>query len=552
LEGEMLYMLKSRKVSSKKPETKNSKVKNSQSSRADADVKVRRWKRADIPAIVKCQYACYPQVGPEDLIDERKMLLQYKTFPDGQFLAEIDGKVVGYTTTLIVQIDDNSPWYSYSEITGAGTFSTHDPSGDTLYGSDIAVHPDFRGRGIAGKLYKRRKNLLKKYNLRRMIAGGRIPGYAEYAKKMSPEKYIEKVKKGELKDMALSAHLKAGYDILSVHYGYLSDRESMNYATYLHMDNESFGASKRMIAASPIRSLVRKVRVCAAQYQLRPLKTWEEFERQVEFFVSTADEYHCHFLLFPELFTAQLFSMLPPNTESREAILEVVKYYDQYLDMFKRYAREHGIYIIGGSTPMHVDGEIRNTAHLFTPSGEVHTQDKIHITPVERHYYDVQPGDRIKVFETPLGRIGILVCYDVEFPELPRLMTLHGIEILFVPFATDERKSYNRIRHTVQARAVENIIYVVATGCIGNLPQVRSFLVNYGQAVVCSPCDVAFPSSGVLGEADPNTETVVISELDLSDLSMARSLGSVKPLQDRRSDLYEIKSKNPIEIIQVQ
>ncbi len=514
-------------------------------------VKVRRWKKADIPELIKCQNAAYPNIARESLGDERKLLMQLTAFPEGQYLAEVDGKVVGYCTSLILQIDDESPWYSYDEITGVGTFSTHDPSGETLYGSDIAVHPKYRGKGVAGKLYKRRKALLKRFNLRRMVAGGRIPGYAEQAKKMTPEVYIEKVKAGELKDMALSMHLKAGYDVLSVHYAYLNDGESMNYATYLHMDNPDFNSEKRMIAAAPLRRPVRKIRVCAAQYQMRQIKSWDDLERQVSFFVETADEYHCHFLLFPELFTAQLFSMLPPNLDSLHAVKEVARFHEKYLEMFTRFAVDHGLYIIGGSHPVEVDGELRNVAHLFSPRGEVFTQEKIHITSVERRYYDLQPGDKLKVFETPLGRIGILICYDIEFPELARLLTLHGIEVLFVPFATDERKSYYRVRHCAQARAVENVIYVVMTGCVGNLPQVRSFLVNYGQAAICTPCDIAFPSDGVMEEADHGTETVIISELDLNDLAMARDIGTVKPLQDRRTDLYSLTSKMPIEIISV-
>ena len=127
-------------------------------------VKVRRWKKADLPAILACQNAAYPNIARESLSDLRKLQMQLDAFPDGQFLAEIDGKVIGYAASLIVRLDDDSPWYSYDEITGAGTFSTHDPSGDTLYGADIAVHPDYRGTGVAGKLYVRRKNLLKKYN----------------------------------------------------------------------------------------------------------------------------------------------------------------------------------------------------------------------------------------------------------------------------------------------------------------------------------------------------------------------------------------------------
>ncbi len=514
-------------------------------------IKVRRWKTSDIPALVACQNAAYPNIARESLADERKFAMQLAAFPEGQYLAERDGRVVGYCTSLIVVVDDDAPWYSFDEITGAGTFSTHDPSGDTLYGADIAVHPDLRGCGVAGLMYKKRRALLKRLNLRRMVAGGRIPGYAAVAKRMTPEEYIDAVRRGELKDSALSAHLKAGYEVRSIHYAYLNDRESMNYATVLHLANPAFNTEQHRIAASPIRKTVRKVRVCAAQYQMRTINAWADLARQVHFFAETASEYHCHFLLMPELFTAQLFSLLPRDMHSREAVVKVVGYYEQYLQLFRELAAEFSLYIIGGSTPTMIDGEIRNTAHLFSPSGDFYTQDKIHITPVERQYYGTFPGDSIRVFDTPLGRIGIAVCYDVEFPELVRLLALHGIEILFVPFATDERKSYFRVRHCAQARAVENVIYVVMAGCVGNLPQVRSFLVNYGQAAMCTPCDVAFPMDGVLAEADPNTETVVVGELDLNDLAVQRDHGTVRPLQDRRTDLYSLESRLGIEVVYV-
>ncbi|WP_442484121.1 GNAT family N-acetyltransferase [Aeoliella sp. SH292] len=516
------------------------------------EIKIRHWKPSDVPAVVECQNAAYPHLDKESLNDERKMAMQLAAFPEGQFLAEHNGRVVGYTQALIVHLDEDSPWYSYNEITGCGTFSTHDPSGDTLYGSDIAVHPDYRGMGVAGKLYTRRKSLLKRLNLRRMVAGGRIPGYADYAKKMSAKQYVELVKQGKIHDLALSAHLKAGYEVKGVEFAYLSDAESLNYATYLEMQNPQYDLAKRQISASPIRKTARKIRVCAAQYEMRPVDSWEQVERQVNFFAETANEYHCHFLLLPELFTAQLFSMLPPDMDSRHAVKEVARYHHRYVKMFQKCAEEHGLYIIGGSTPVEHGDELRNTAHLFTPTGNVYTQDKMHITSVERHYYDCQPGDKLKVFDTPLGRIGIVVCYDVEFPELVRLLTMQGIDVLFVPFATDERKSYHRVRHCAAARCIENVIYVVLAGCVGNLPQVKSFLVNYAQAAVLTPCDVGFPKDGILAEADPNCETVVIAELDLNDLATQRVLGSVKPLQDRRNDIYQVLPKIPVEVVYTQ
>ncbi len=332
-------------------------------------LKIRRWKKSDIPAILACQRAAYPDLNAKSMQDERKLGLQLAAFPEGQFLAENDGQVIGYCSSLIVLIDDNAPWYSYDEITGVGTFSGHDPGGDSLYGSDIAVRPEFRGQGVAATLYKRRKALLKRLNLRRMIAGGRIPGYAAYSKKMTATQYVAAVQRGELKDMALSAHLKAGYEVKGVHYAYLNDAESMNYATLLEMPNPDFDSAKRRIAGAPISKSVRKVRVCAAQYQMRQIKCWDDFERQVEFFADTANEYHCHFLLFPEMFTAQLFSTLPPDLESLQAVRELAGMHEQYQELCLRMAKLHGLYIIGGSHPViEENGDLLNSRAPLLPS----------------------------------------------------------------------------------------------------------------------------------------------------------------------------------------
>ncbi|MEZ5008434.1 MAG: bifunctional GNAT family N-acetyltransferase/carbon-nitrogen hydrolase family protein [Chitinophagales bacterium] len=515
-------------------------------------IEIRLWKNSDIPAIVKLQQAAYPNFANADLCDERNYRYQLKAFPDGQILAEVNGEIVGYATSLIVQIDEDSPWYSYAEITGLGTFSTHTPSGDTLYGADIAVHPDWRGMGIADKLYTGRKKIMIRFNLSRMVAGGRIPGYLEYSGRLTPEEYIEQVQQGKLKDMALSAHLKAGYIVKGVHMDYLEDEASLNYATFLEMPNPKSTSKRRQIAATPIKTPVRKVRVCAAQYQMRRIKNWEEFEHQVDFFIQSADEYHSHFLLFPELFTAQLFSTMDSQLTTVEAVEQLADLTDKYIELFKNRAKSTGLFIIAGSQPVKTEAGIKNIAHLFTPSGEVYTQDKLHITPGERLHWGIIPGDGIKIFDTGLARIAIQVCYDIEFPEISRLLTLAGVEILFVPFSTDERKSYMRVRHTAQARAVENMIYVVMTGNIGNLPQVRSFLINYGQAAVLTPSDIGFPLNGVLAEAEPSTETVVIADLNLADLAQQREMGSVTPLLDRRTDLYEVKSKIKVEVIRTK
>jgi predicted amidohydrolase/GNAT superfamily N-acetyltransferase len=512
---------------------------------------VRPARLGDVKGIYACQAAAYPNHSPAGLCDERLLRMQIRAFPEGQFVALEGKRIVGYSTALIVQMDEESPWYSYAEITGNGTFSSHDPAGDTLYGADIAVHPDYRGSGVAGRLYDARRRLLRRFNLRRFVAGGRIPGYRAHAGSLTPEQYVDRVIAGELKDMALNAHLKAGFHVRGVHMGYLRDDQSLDYATFLEMENPDFRPARRRIAAAPLRRPMRKVRVCAAQYEMRRIASWEDFEHQVDFFVSTAEGYDCHLLLLPELFTVQLFATLSEQLSSLDSIKWLADQTPRYLDLFQRLARRSGLLIVAGTHPVHSPTGIRNVAHLFSPSGNVYTQDKLHVTPNEREEYGIVPGTGLQVFDTGCGRLAIIVCYDIEFPELARLLTLAGAEILLVPFTTDERKAYLRVRYSAHARAVENTVYVALSGNVGNLPRVDNFLINYAESAILTPSDFPFPAGGVAALADPNTETVAITDLDLGALDQVRQHGAVRPLRERRTDLYEVTSSVAVEKIRV-
>ncbi|MCB0234451.1 MAG: GNAT family N-acetyltransferase, partial [Anaerolineae bacterium] len=161
-------------------------------------VTVRPWQAEDIPAVVACQKVAYSDYPQGAHYDQRAYELQFVAFPEGQVLAELEGKVIGYSTSIIVQLDDDNHIYTYNEITGDGAFSTHDPSGDTLYGADIAVHPAYRGRGVSKRLYKARRRLMRRYNLRRMVAYGRLPGYNAVAGRMTAQEYVDAVVRGEM------------------------------------------------------------------------------------------------------------------------------------------------------------------------------------------------------------------------------------------------------------------------------------------------------------------------------------------------------------------
>ena len=514
-------------------------------------ITVRRWRPEDIPGIIACNRAAYADYPPEFVYTQRQYELQLAAFPDGQFVALSDGQVVGYATSIVVNLDDENYTYSVDEITGAGSFTTHNPLGDTLYGADIAVHPNYRRRGISGMLYERRKSLLKRSNLRRMIAYGRIVEYREHAGRLTAEQYVQRVIDGQLKDPALNAHLRAGYQVKRVQLDITVDYSSLNYSTYLEMLNPDFSLAKRRISAPIPKRPARRVRVCAAQYLMRSIRAWEEFEDSVEFFVDTASYSHCHFLVLPEYITYPLFSMMP-KSDLKRMVRDLAGMADRYIEMFTRMAQQYNLYVIGGSHPVEREGLLYNTAHLFTPTGHVYTQDKLHITTTERSESDIQPGHIIRLFDTPLARIAIQICYDIEFPEVSRLLTLSGAEIIFVPFYTDGKKAYYRVRYCAQARAVENFLYVVITGNVGNMHTKIGSFMNYSQAAVLTPSDFAFPENGLEGEADPNVEAVVISELALSALVQQRQVATVRPLHDRRPDLYHLDSKARIEIIRVE
>ncbi len=154
-----------------------------------------------------------------------------------------------------------------------------------------------------------------------MIAGGSIPGYSEYLGKMSAEEYVEcKVLKGELHDKALNAHLLAGgHEVRGVHYGYIEDEQSLGYSTHLVMPNTKYRAKKRALAGQSIKRTLRRARICAVQYEMRKIKSWEELCEQVEYFVDTADLYDSHLPVFPELFIAQMLSTFDRTTPCRSS-----------------------------------------------------------------------------------------------------------------------------------------------------------------------------------------------------------------------------------------
>jgi predicted amidohydrolase len=146
----------------------------------------------------------------------------------------------------------------------------------------------------------------------------------------------------------------------------------------------------------------------------------------------------------------------------------------------------------------------------------------------------------VDVIQTDIGPVGVLICYDSEFPELARRLVDEGARIIFVPFCTDNRQGYMRVRYCAQARAIENQCFVVLSGNVGNLPGVDNMDVQYAQSCILTPCDFPFARDGIAAEASENIETLTIADVNLADLTWARAEGTVRNLSDRRFDLYRI------------
>ena len=478
--------------------------------------------------------------GDEDVFWTRAQIKKLNTiFPEGQVVIVVDNRIVGCALSIIVDYNLVKGDHTYAQVTGNETFNTHNPNGNILYGIEVFIHPDFCGLRLARLMYEYRRELCENLNLKAIMFGGRIPNYHKYADKMRPKEYIDHVRSREIYDPVLTFQLSNDFHVRRVIRNYLpNDEESKHCATLLQWDNIYY--------QPPTDSYVEKrptVRIGLVQWQMRPYASLDDLFEQVEFFVDAVSDYKSDFILFPEYFNAPLMAKFNDMGEA-QSIRAMAQYTSQIRDRFRELAISYNINIITGSMPyLKEDNALYNVGFLCRRNGTVSMYEKIHVTPDEQKCWGLSAGSRIQTFDTDCGRIGIVICYDVEFPELSRLMADDGMKILFVPFMTDTPNAYARVRVCAQARAIENECYVAIAGSVGNLPRVHNMDIQYAQSAVFTPCDFAFPNDGKRAEATPNTEMILVSDVDLSLLNELHTYGSVRNLRDRRDDLYKLEMR---------
>lgn len=282
------------------------------------------------------------------------------------------------------------------------------------------------------------------------------------------------------------------------------------------------------------------VRVAAIQYLQQRVDSFTEFLDLVQHWVRVVASYQTDFVVFPEFFPLQWLSsgeLLPAD----QAMVALTQRTAEFKTALQNMALKYQVNIIAGAYPHHVtESKIENVSYIFLRDGSIQQQAKLHPTPSEVDSWQVSGGHELNAIDTDCGKVGVLICYDVEFPELSRKLIDQGALLIFVPFCTDERQGYLRVRYCAQARAVENQCYVVMAGNVGVLPNVVNMDIQYAQSCILTPCDFPFARDGIAAEATPNSEAVLFADLNLDTLQQARTHGTVRNLQDRRTDLYQL------------
>ena len=510
-------------------------------SETKAKLVIRNAELSDAPAISDLSRRVY---GEGEQYHPGQIRGQINAFPEGQFVADYEGVVVGYCATFIIDDERAFAPHTWSEITGGGFASRHNPDGNVLYGLDIVVDPAYRRLRIGQRFYRARRDLCQYFELSGIVFAGRMPGYGKRASEFpDPASYVNAVMEKEIRDPVLNFQLAQGFEPVGVLANYLaSDKASGGLAAHMFWRNPLAPEASAVKTTRPDARLPQSVRVATVQFQMRRIATIEEFEEQVEYFVDVASDYHSDFVVFPELFTLQLLSLETEKLSPTDAIQKIAEYTERFTAFMENLAVTYNINIIGGTHPTAMEnGEIRNIAYVFLRDGAVHTQQKLHPTPSERQWWNIKGGEGCSIIPTDCGPVGVMICYDSEFPEVARHLVDQGAVLLFVPFCTDERRGYLRVRYCCQARAVENQCYVAMAGVVGNLPNVENMDIHYAESCILTPSDFAFSRDGVAADAAPNTETVAIADLSIRDLLTARQSGAVQNLADRRFDLYQVR-----------
>lgn len=277
-------------------------------------------------------------------------------------------------------------------------------------------------------------------------------------------------------------------------------------------------------------------RVAAAQYPIEPLGSWDAYGAKLERWVTDGADAGAKLLVFPEYGAMELASLDRATMGDLAGSLASVSALLPRVDaLHAELAARRGVHILAASVPCRQpDGRYVNRARLFAPNGRVGAQDKLIMTRFEREQWGVSGGSTLRLFETALGRIGVTICYDCEFPLIVRALVEAGAEMLLVPSCTDSAQGYWRVRLGAQARALESQCYAVQSPTVGTAAWSPAVDENHGAAGIYGPPDGSFPADGVVAAGEYDAPQWVFGEIDLAQVARLRTGGNVLNARDWR------------------
>lgn len=290
------------------------------------------------------------------------------------------------------------------------------------------------------------------------------------------------------------------------------------------------------------------MRVAAAAYPLDWFDDFDAYAAKISAWVSEASD--CDLLVFPEYAGMELSSLGGKDiARDLEASLhEVARHEEQVAHLHQQLARQHHVTILASSAPHFARAGARptNRAFLFGPDGRIGHQDKQIMTLFERDDWDIAPAHGLNLFDTPLGKIGVLICYDSEFPLLGRVLAEAGAEIILVPSATDTVSGFSRVRIGSMARALESQCVVVHAPTVGDAPWSPAMEVNRGRAAIYAPPDGFWPETGIVAEGEMDKPGWVRAEIDPSLIRKSRQEGQVLPFRHWPESAKAAQRRSPL------
>lgn len=274
--------------------------------------------------------------------------------------------------------------------------------------------------------------------------------------------------------------------------------------------------------------MTRKISVAAAQYRPEVLVSLEDYEARIVRWVDEAVARGAEILVFPEYGSMDLASVNAPAGDLAQAIDAVTHLVPAIDRVHGALASKHGVTIVAGSFLQRTYKGIVNVAHIYGPSGAVGRYEKLMPTPWERDVAKVQCGHQLSVFDTGKLKIGLVICYDIEFPLISRALAEAGAEIILAPSNTETEWGYWRVRTGAVARALENQLYTVHCPTVGESPGIVACPVNIGAAGIFAPSDKGFPPGGVIALGEMNKPQWVHATLNLDLMQEVRRAGGVQ------------------------